>query len=281
MEHTAVIFVPDDLPPDSAAQHKGKVVIVSHGYGDPTVEGNYGEPIAARMGYPTMVIPIPGEYDGHPGESSWIYFCQSLQRSTRDPINSANFRQAVAYLRALDVFGMVLGEDNVRAVIGGHSKRAPSAFLAAAMDAERIAGVVYMGNEGRITPGNTDYLRPVRPFYAQKYVQCPVIYIGATNEDGYEMFNINRNQAVLEKPWTIAHIPNYRHANRSEKQFHELANVDLPLLRAAAGHPDRRFKLHRDGRGNAFQLHDRYPEQSHSWPRCGMCSLRIFPSGAT
>lgn len=219
MEHTAVIFIPGGARFDQTPDRRGKVVVVSHGYGDKAVEGNYGEPIAARTGYPTMVIPIPGEYDGCNGESSWIYFCRTLVQDTKDPINAANFRQAVAYLRALDVFTAVLGEKRIRAVIGGHSKRAPSAFIAAAMDPERVSGVVYMGNEGKISPEVADYLKPISLYYAQNNVRCPVIYIGATNEDGYEMFNINRIQASLERPWTIDYIPNYRHANRSETQF--------------------------------------------------------------
>jgi pimeloyl-ACP methyl ester carboxylesterase len=219
MDHTAVIFLPAGPGLDPSPDRKGRVVLVSHAYGDKAVEGNYGEPIAARTGYPTMVIPIPGEYNGCNGESSWVYFCRSLVQDTKDPINALNFREAVAYLRALDVFAAVLGEKQVRAVIGGHSKRAPSAFLAAAMDPERISGVVYMGNESKLSQDVLDYLKPVSLYYAQKYVRCPVIYIGATNEDGYEMFNINRIQALLERPWTIDYIPNYRHANRSETQF--------------------------------------------------------------
>jgi pimeloyl-ACP methyl ester carboxylesterase len=219
MEHTAVILLPNEPRSEQSSDRKGKVVVVSHAHGDQTVEGNYGEPIAARMGYPTMVIPIPGEYDGCGGESAWIYFCRSLVQDTNDPINTAGFRQAVAYLRALDVFGAILGKERIQAVIGGHSKRATSAFLAAAMDPERVVGVVYMGNESRLTPPAVEYLKPVSGFYAQSYVRCPVIYLGATNEDGYEMFNINRIQDVLEKPWTVAYIPNYRHANRAENQF--------------------------------------------------------------
>ena len=213
------IFIPNESQIYKSPERKGKVVVISHAYGDNTVEGSYGEPIASCMGYPTMVIPIPGEYDGCNGESSWIYFCRSFVQDTKDPVNSAKFRQAVAYLRALDVFKRVLGKDRVQAVIGGHSKRATSAFLAAAMDPERIAGVVYMGNESRLSPASLEYLKPISSIYAQKYVQCPVIYLGTTNEDGYEMFNINRIQSGLERPWTVAYIPNYRHANRSEKQF--------------------------------------------------------------
>jgi hypothetical protein len=127
MEHAAVILIPRK----SQSRQAGKVVVVSHAYGDPSVEGNYGEPIAARMGYPTMVIPIPGEYNGCNGESSWIYYCRALVQDTEDPVNSANFRQAASLLRALDVFAEMLYTKEITAVIGGHSKRATSAFLAA------------------------------------------------------------------------------------------------------------------------------------------------------
>jgi hypothetical protein len=157
MEHTAVILIPRE----SQSRLAGKVVVVSHAYDDPTVEGNYGEPIAARMGYPTMVIPIPGEYNGCNGESSWIYYCRALVQDTRDPVNFADFRQAAAYLRALDVFTEVLDLKDITAVIGGHSKRATSAFLAAAMDPKRIAGVVYMEtNENKISQVRIGLLRP-------------------------------------------------------------------------------------------------------------------------
>ncbi len=44
-------------------------------------------------------------------------------------------------------------------------------------------------------------------------------YIGATNEGGYDMFNINLMQERLRTPMTIEMIPNYRHYNFHEKQF--------------------------------------------------------------
>ncbi|GAI54509.1 unnamed protein product, partial [marine sediment metagenome] len=53
MEHTAVILIPSESRIYKSPKRKGKVVVVSHAYGDKTVEGNYGEPIVARMGYPT------------------------------------------------------------------------------------------------------------------------------------------------------------------------------------------------------------------------------------
>ena len=56
-------------------------------------------------------------------------------------------------------------------------------------------------------------------FTTQKYVNCPVLYLGATNEAGYAMFDINKLVERLEKKWTIEYIPNYGHASNSEKQF--------------------------------------------------------------
>jgi hypothetical protein len=113
----------------------------------------------------------------------------------------------------------ILNAQRIRAIIGGHSKRATSAFTAAAMDPDRIVGVVYMGNESMFRPLEEDTLRLLSPFNSQKQVRAEVLYLGATNEDGYEMFNINRIQSRMERPWTIEYIPNYRHADQSEKHF--------------------------------------------------------------
>ncbi|MFQ6131982.1 MAG: hypothetical protein ACE5R4_08105 [Armatimonadota bacterium] len=219
MDHTAVIFMPADAAANQTPQRRGKVVVVGQRRGDDPVLYNYGEPIAARTGYPTMVVSVPGSFDGEDGEGRWIRFTSDMGRESRDPTDHNYFRLAVCYLRALDVLADVLGEEQVRAVIGGHSKRATSAFTAAAIAPERIAGVVYMGNESTFERMETDYRRPFSPFQTQKHVQCPVLYLGATNEDGYEMFGINRIQAGMERPWTIEYIPNYRHASNSEKQF--------------------------------------------------------------
>ena len=218
MQHTGIIYMPSDPKIYNSPERKGKVVVVANRYGDTLMVDNYGEPIAARTGYPTMVLPIPGEYDGHDGESSWIYFLRSQLLDTKDPMDHKYFRLAIPYISALDVFSGILEEDNIKAVIGGHSKRAPSAFNAAAMDTERIAGVIYMGNESTYSNYENSIHQGISPFYSQKYVKCPVFYIGATNEDGYEMFNISKLQAGMTNPWTIEYIPNYRHATNSEKQ---------------------------------------------------------------
>lgn len=218
MQHTGIIFMPADPKIYQTPERRGKVVVVANRFGDTLMVDNYGEPIAARTGYPTMVIPIPGEYDGHDGESCWIYFFRSMMMDTGDPIYHKYFRLAIPYIRALDVFSGILGEKNIRAIIGGHSKRAPSAFNAAAMDPERIAGVIYMGNESTFSSYENSVSQNISPLYSQEFVKCPVFYIGATNEDGYRMFNINRIQARMKHPWTIEYIPNYRHATNSEVQ---------------------------------------------------------------
>jgi hypothetical protein len=219
MEHEAAIFLPADPQVNAAPERRGKVVVVGQRLGDEPVVWNYGEPIAARTGYPTMVVSVPGAFDGQDGEGKWIYFTSDLGKQTQDPTDHNYFRLAVCYLRALDVLGKVLGIEDLHAVIGGHSKRATSAFTAAAIDPERIAGVVYMGNESTFEPMEQDYRRPMSPLQTQQYLRCPVFYIGATNEDGYEMFAINHIQSQMRRPWTIEVIPNYRHASNSEKQF--------------------------------------------------------------
>lgn len=219
MDHSAIVHMPADSGINQAPERRGKVVIVASAYGDMSIEDNYGEPIAALTGYPTMVLPNPGEYDGHNGESCWVYFLRALLQDTQDPINHQYFRFAVPYLRALDVLEDFLQEVRIRAVIGGHSKRAPAAFNAAAMDPERIAGVVYMGMESTFSGYEGKAWQGISPVHSQGFVSCPVLYIGATNEDGYEMFNISRLQKQMKTPWTIQYIPNYRHASNSEIQI--------------------------------------------------------------
>jgi len=219
MEHTAVIFLPSDPRVYSTPDKKGKVVVVAKGYSDKLMIPNYGEPIAARTGYPTMVIPIPGEYNGHDGESCWMQFFRLRILNTKDPVDHGYFRLAIPYIRALDVFEDLLGTEKIRAVIGGHSKRAPAAFNAAAIDPDRVAGVIYMGMESTFFGYENRIQKPISPLYSQREVKCPVFYIGATNEDGYAMFNINKVQLRMQTPWTIEMVPNYRHATNSEVQI--------------------------------------------------------------
>ena len=219
MEHTGIILMPTSPADYRIPERKGEVVVIASPYADETILDNYGEPIAALTGYPTMVLPIPGEYDGHDGESCWVYFLRSQLLDSKDPVDHQYFRFAIPYLRALDVFAEILQEEKIRAVIGGHSKRAPAAFNAAAIDPDRIAGVVYMGMESTFAGYEGKEWECISPVYSQKEVKCPVLYLGATNEDGYEMFNITKLMAKMERPWTVENIPNFHHATYSEIQI--------------------------------------------------------------
>ncbi len=227
--HPCVVYMPADSRTFNIPEKQGKVVIVGQRswdglatgpWRDPFL-GNYGEPIASLTGYPTMICPVPGEYDGTGGQEISIGFLTEFRQKTQDPIDHPYFRLAVPYLRALDVMAGVLGleKDRIRALVGGHSKRATSAYVAAAVDPRRISGVIFMGNES--TWGSTEESpwRAVSPAYLQKWVKAKVLYIGATNEDGYRMYNINRIQKMMKGVWTLEYIPNYRHASMSEKHF--------------------------------------------------------------
>ncbi len=218
MDHPAVVFMPADPKINETPERRGKVVVLARPCGDAWMLHDYGDPIALRTGYPVMVIPIPGEYDGHDGESRWMEFFRARMLETRDPLDHSYFRLAIPYLRALDVFEGILKEKNLRAVIGGHSKRAPSAFNAAAID-PRVAGVVFMGMESRFAGYEGKPWQEISPIHSQEHVACPVLYLGATNEDGYEMFNVNRVQAKMARPWTLEVIPNFHHAAYSEIQI--------------------------------------------------------------
>lgn len=223
--HPSVIFLPADPRIYRSPARRGKVVVVGQrsidglatGPWSGSYLGNYGEPIASRTDYPTMIVPVPGEYDGTGGKE--IPFSRMVVPGSQDLIDHCFLRLAVPYLRALDVLADILKEKDIRAIIGGHSKRATSAFTAAAADPKRVAGVVYMGNESTFAGMENNFEKPLSPFYTSKYLGGPVLYIGGTNEDGYEMFNINRIEARLERPWTVAMVPNYPHSAQSEKHF--------------------------------------------------------------
>ncbi|MDH4271768.1 MAG: hypothetical protein OEW18_07310 [Candidatus Aminicenantes bacterium] len=226
--HPCVVFMPVKRKV-SPLGGRGRVVIVGQRSWDGLATGpwrnsflgNYGEPIAARTGYPTMICPVPGEYDGSEGREISIGFLDDLRKKTQNPVDHPYFRLAVPYLRALDVMAGILevGPEEIRAVIGGHSKRATSAFTAAAADPDRIVGVVYMGNESTWGSTRNAPWRSISPVYSREWARAEVLYIGATNEDGYRMFNINAIQEIMQGAWTIAYIPNYRHASMSEKHF--------------------------------------------------------------
>ncbi len=233
--HPAVVFIPADRKAMDGPDRRGKIVVVGQRSWDGLATGpwrdaylgNYGEPIASRTGYPTMVCPVPGEYDdGFPGREISIGFLTELRKKTNDPVDHPYFRLAVPYLRALDVMADLLGWDRagIRAVIGGHSKRATSAYTAAAADPGRVAGVVYMGNESTWEGYDGTPWQAVAPSFTKSGVRAAVLYIGGTNEDGYRMFNINRIQELMDSRWTVALIPNYRHSSMSEKHF-----LDWPM----------------------------------------------------
>lgn len=148
----------------------------------------------------------------------------------------------------MDVHKKVLEVDRVSAVIGGHSKRGRSATVAAAMDS-RVASPIIMGNESIY---RTDQIRWHLSFhhaFFQDQVSVPVFYIGATNEGGYNMFNINLMQECLKEPMTIEMIPNYRHYN-----FHDTQHIDFMMWVAHIfdGRPISKIidvsHEHRDGR---------------------------------
>jgi hypothetical protein len=227
--HPCVVFLPAEAKGRKDPGRRGKVVIVGQRSWDGLATGpwrgsflgNYGEPIAARTGYPTMICPVPGEYDDAEGLEISIGFLGERVKATGDPADHNYFRLAIPYLRALDVMAGLLEirPDEIRAVIGGHSKRATSAFTAAAADPERIAGVVYMGNESTFEGLDRSPWKAVSPSYSRDQVRAQVLYIGGTNEDGYRMYNINRIQDMMRGRWTIEMVPNYRHASMSETHF--------------------------------------------------------------
>jgi len=217
MVHKAVIYLPADPPINKRPGFHGRVVIVATRSFDDSMELNYAEPIAARTGYPTMCLDLPTDYPGEEGESPWLRRFRARAAETGDPGYHDFIRLAIPYLQGLDILADILKETNIRAVIGGHSKRAYYAYTAAAMDPARIASVIFMGCERLYY--REEFPKAINPFHTQSYVRCPVFYIGATNEGGYEMFNINEIQERMTDTWAIEYIPNYRHASNSERQF--------------------------------------------------------------
>jgi len=222
LTHRVVMLIPTDPALLDDPARRGKVVIVGSIAG-PYQESflcDYGHPIATRLGYPTMILPNPGETPDRP-DREWSITELQAEGIPRVTTNHYFFRLAIAYLRAMDVFADTLGipRDEIRAVIGGHSKRAPSAYVAAAIRPANVAGVVFMGMEGRWTATPSAAYEPVSPLTCQRAVTAETIYLGATNEDGYTMFNVTRNQAMLDKPWVVSMVPNYRHAAESPQQF--------------------------------------------------------------
>jgi hypothetical protein len=228
--HPCVVFIPTDPKFTSDPNRRGKVVIVGQRSWDGLVTGplrsaylgNYGEPIAARTGYPTMICPHPGEFDAAPGmEISLGEFAAMKKKGINDLIDHPEMRLATIYLRAMDVMAKVLGIDpsEIRAVIGGHSKRGPCACVAAGAD-PRILGIVYMGNESLVHAERVKGpARVTLPAVALRWSPAKVLYIGGSNEDGYAMFNINQIVAQMNPPWPVEIVPNYRHSAQSDKHY--------------------------------------------------------------
>jgi len=218
--HPCVIFTPQDNRLNLAPERKGKVVII----GSPGRDyfavhvDKYGEPIATRTGYPTMVLSNPGCYpDGSDIERD-IGILTTLRKQTGKDYYNMNCQLAVAYIQAMNAFQQFLGLNSIKAVVGGHSKRGRSATVAAAID-PRVASVIIMGNEGVYATDRIQWHLSFHHAFFQDQVNVPVFYLGATNEDGYKMFNVNIMQERLKEPMTIEMIPNYCHSNFSEIQF--------------------------------------------------------------
>jgi len=223
IRHRGVAFLPTNPRFTEDPERRGKVVVVGSLQGPwrESFLSNYGQSIAVRTGYPTMVLPVPGETADRPGEEYSIRPLIKLVNETNDPIDHHFFRLAIPFLRGMEVFAELLGIDQteIRAVIGGHSKRATAAYTAAAIRPDNVAGIVYMGNENVYDKRTGTPLEATSPYFTQRFVRCPVLYVGATNEGGYAMFNINKVQTHMDPPWVLEIIPNYRHASESEKQF--------------------------------------------------------------
>jgi hypothetical protein len=225
--HPCVIWMPEDNSRNLTPERRGRVVIIGSPPGDyfAVHVDKYGEPIAARLGYPTMVLSNPGRYpDGSEIERD-IGILNELRKQTGKNYYNMNCQLAVVYIQAMDAFQQFLGLDELHAIVGGHSKRGRSATVAAAID-PRVASVIIMGNESVYREVRTPNLTDTIPWHLsfhhaffQEQVNVPVFYLGATNEDGYRMFNVNIMQQRLRRPMTIEMIPNYCHSNFSEIQY--------------------------------------------------------------
>jgi hypothetical protein len=223
VRHSGIILIPQVPRFLNDPARRGKIVIVGSLLGrcKKSFEYNYGQNIATRTGYPTMVLPVPGDSIEQP-DSEWsIRPLIEKVNKTHDPIDHHYFRLAIPFLRAVEVAAGVLKVDkkDVRAIIGGHSKRATGAYTAAAIWPDNFAGVVYLGNENIYERRTGTPLEATSPYYTQRFVKCPTLYVGATNEGGYSMFANNTVQSHLNPTWSLATIPNYRHASEAEKQF--------------------------------------------------------------
>lgn len=218
--HPCVIFIPGDPKINSTPERSHKVVIVSSpaGHYFPIHVDKYGELIATKTNYPTMVVSNPGEYEDGGFIEHHMKVLHKLRMETKKNYYNMNCQLAVVHIQAINAFSRFLNKKNLRAVIGGHSKRGRSATVAAAMD-PRVASVIVMGNEGVHRTDRIQWHLSFHHTFFQDQVTVPVFYLGATNEDGYKMFNVNLLQKRLKNPMTIEMIPNYCHSNFSEIQY--------------------------------------------------------------
>ena len=186
-----------------------------------------------------MVVSSPGVHpDGSGIEGENMRVLTRMRHKTGTDFYNMNCQLALIYIRAMDVLEKILEVERVSAVIGGHSKRGRSATVAAAMDS-RVASPIIMGNESIYRTDEIQWHLSFHHAFFQDQVNVPVFYIGATNEGGYNMFNINLMQERLKEPMTIEMIPNYRHYN-----FHDIQYIDFmmwgPHFRRPADQQNRR-----------------------------------------
>ncbi|MBN2474209.1 MAG: hypothetical protein JXB62_06360 [Pirellulales bacterium] len=218
--HPCVIFTPEDNRRNMTPARRGKVVIIGsppRAY-FPVHVDKYAEPIAAKTGYPTMALSNPGRYDDGSDIEGDIGILNTLRAQTGQNSYNMNCQLAVVYIQAMNALEQLLGLDELHAVVGGHSKRGRSATVAAAID-PRVASAIIMGNEGVYATDRIQWHLSFHHAFFQDQVDVPVFYLGATNEDGYRMFNVNLLQQRLKRPMTVEMIPNYCHSNFSEIQY--------------------------------------------------------------
>jgi len=215
-----VILMPADNTINQTPQRRGKVVIIGTGGWVvlPARVAMYADPIVTRTGYPVMALNSMGHYsDGTPIEGDLASLTRIRKKTGKNYYNM-NCQLALVYIRAMDAFEGVLEVDAVKAVVGGHSKLGRSATVASAMD-DRVAGVIIMGNESVNRTDTIQWHLSFHHNFFQEQVHVPVLYIGATNEGGYKMFNVNLMQGRLKTPMTIEMIPNYRHYDFDERHY--------------------------------------------------------------
>jgi hypothetical protein len=79
-----------------------------------------------------------------------------------------------------------------------------------------------------------------------------VFYLGASNEDGYRMFNVNILQERLRRPMTIEIIPNYCHATAHEVQFMDFMMWVAHVFDGRPITQIRDVRHRREGKNNIF-----------------------------